>query len=182
MSESTRTGATGWFGRAAALALGGLVLAAAPGCLENPLGSSTYAQATATNDKTYAGTGTNNADFSDAVQASGAHDIPCPITQVTAHWVKEHEWVAEGCGQRIDYIAKHKFAVPWKISLQSRAKLPAGSAPLPATAPPSSVAPAVSPTSPGVGAGGCSKDVDCKGERICVNAMCVDPPPKPVSY
>jgi len=24
---------------------------------------------------------------------------------------------------------------------------------------------------------GCNKDVDCKGERICVEAVCVDPPP-----
>ena len=151
-----------------------------PGCLENPLGSNTYLQATATNSKTYAGTGVTSADFSDAVQASGAHDIPCPITQVTAHWVKEHEWVAEGCGERIDYVAKHKFAVPWQITLASRAKIPGSTAPAPTTATTAASPTPVTPTP--ANAGGCSKDTDCKGERICINAMCVDPPPKPVQY
>jgi len=26
---------------------------------------------------------------------------------------------------------------------------------------------------------GCRRDADCKGERLCVNAMCVNPPPAP---
>ena len=145
---------TRWFGQAAALALGGVALVAVPACLESPLGSNAYFQAVATNNKIYDGTGPKNSDFSDAVQASGAHDIPCPITQVTAHWVKEHQWTAEGCGERIDYVAKQKFAVPWKISLESRAKMPPGAARL---APPPSAA--VTPA-----------------------ATCVDPPPKPAAH
>src|SRR5690606_14250867 len=28
---------------------------------------------------------------------------------------------------------------------------------------------------------GCSKDIDCKGERICVAAQCVDPPLPPAN-
>jgi TolB protein len=36
--------------------------------------------------------------------------------------------------------------------------------------------PSVAPPGPGQGpAGGCSKDTDCKGDRICVQGACVDP-------
>ncbi len=169
--------------------------AAGTACLESPLGSTAYSQAIATNNKTYDGTGASNHDFSDAVQASGAHDIPCPITDVKAHWVKDHDYVAEGCGIRINYVTRQKFAVPWRVVVASRAKLdgtplPATSAPVAASAapapastgtvasaPPASTSPAASPAT---SAGGCSKDTDCKGERICVASACVDPPPKPV--
>ncbi len=173
-------------GRATLLVATALALT---GCLESPLGSKAYQQATATNNKTYDGTGPHNVDFSDAVQASGAHDIPCPITQVTAHWVKEHDWVAEGCGVHVDYTARHKFAVPWQITLVSRAKMAQPVVPLASAAPAAPVAPVASAGSsvaPGTLAPaavpatvGCSKDTDCKGDRICVSAQCVDPPPKP---
>jgi hypothetical protein len=29
---------------------------------------------------------------------------------------------------------------------------------------------------PGLAPTGCEKDIDCKGDRICVNRACVDPP------
>jgi hypothetical protein len=171
-----------WRGRAAAL-VSLASLASLPACLENPLGSNTYQQATATTGKTYSGGGPNNSDFSDAAQASGAHDIPCPITSVTAHWVKEHQWAAEGCGQRIDYVAKHKFAVPWQMTLTSRTKIETPAAPPPAAMPtiatPAATAVPASTTSPS-STGGCTKDTDCKGDRICVSGTCSDPPPKPV--
>jgi hypothetical protein len=32
---------------------------------------------------------------------------------------------------------------------------------------------------PGAGGGGCAKDTDCKGERICEAGACVDPHPAP---
>jgi hypothetical protein len=154
-------------------------------CIESPLGSTAYSQAIATNNKTYDGTGPNNHDFSDAVQASAAHDIPCPISQVKAHWAKDHDYVAEGCGTRINYTTKQKFAVPWRVTLVSRAKLDGTATPVATASAATAATVGATPATTGTvasapPAGGCSKDTDCKGDRICVEAACVDPPPRPV--
>jgi hypothetical protein len=54
-------------------------------------------------------------------------------------------------------------------------RAPAAPSPAPAAAEPGAAAPAAkAPAAPP----GCSRDTDCKGDRICVGGACENPPPK----
>lgn len=45
-------------------------------------------------------------------------------------------------------------------------------------APPANGAPRLPPPQPPAAAGGCSFDTQCKGDRVCAQGVCVDPPAK----
>ncbi len=71
---------------------------------------------------------------------------------------------------------------PMKFPAQA-STAPAGAVPaaavVPAAADPASAAPAAAgPASPAVPTAGCSRDTDCKGDRICVQGACAEPAPK----
>lgn len=69
-----------------------------------------------------------------------------------------------------DEAACKRLNATWQPPL----KLPPSAMVLPAAAP----APVGAEAIPPVGTPGCSKDADCKGDRICEKGTCVSPPPK----
>ncbi len=60
----------------------------------------------------------------------------------------------------------------------SAAASPVETARPPVPPPPGATAPQVPATPASPCLTGCGKDTDCKGDRICVNAACQDPPPR----
>ena len=104
----------------------------------------------------------------EGVRASAAHDLGCPAaaihvtnvsTDADAHYA--NDLIAEGCGWSANY---HVVATLGRGEYEA-------------------VQVSRSPLTPivqaGAGAGpGCSKDTDCKGDRVCVQGQCADPPSK----
>jgi hypothetical protein len=80
------------------------------------------------------------------------------------------ESVIDGCGWRATYRYNESpgphFGDRSEVVLVSRFPSGAGGPLAPSSA--------SSPTTPTSGAG-CSKDTDCKGDRICVQGQCADP-------
>jgi|HubBroStandDraft_1064217.scaffolds.fasta_scaffold120092_1 hypothetical protein len=111
----------------------------------------------------------------EGVRASAAHDLGCPAaaidiknvsTDANAHYA--NDFVAKGCGWTANYHV---------VAMVGRGEYEA-------------VQVSRSPLTPIVQAGagasgpGCSKDTDCKGDRVCVQGQCADPavksaPPSP---
>jgi hypothetical protein len=110
----------------------------------------------------------------EAVRASAAHDLGCGPELVVVRDL-EGESVVDGCGWRATYryvSPGPHFGDKSNIVLVSR--FPSGSGgrapPLAAPAPP-----------PAGSAPGCSKDTDCKGDRVCAQGQCADPAVKAAS-
>jgi hypothetical protein len=95
-----------------------------------------------------------------ALKASGAHDLPCAIDHVSVG-AEPGVWAVSGCGWRVVYRVVYggrPNTIDERFVLVSR-----------------------SPSTPGAdqaatnSGAGCSKDTDCKGERVCVQGQCADP-------
>jgi hypothetical protein len=111
------------------------------------------------------------ATFEEAVRVSGAHDLACSRDRVSIQTPPSGsrgptERMADGCGQRVMYrfacetdsatIQRCEVVLTGRFSLSPPRRPPASPpAPPPAT--------------------GCAKDVDCKGDRICVKGECTNP-------
>jgi hypothetical protein len=104
-----------------------------------------------------------------AMKASGAHDLPCPIDKVSVD--PPGVWAASGCGWRVVYrlvgaqtVNGHLIVEGQRFVLLSRSPLtPEGDHDATTIA------------------AGCSKDTDCKGDRVCVQGQCADPKAAPGS-
>jgi hypothetical protein len=99
----------------------------------------------------------------EAVRASAAHDLGCGPALVTVTDVgndENAESVAEGCGWRATYRYKN---VPYVHFGDESVLVQVSRFPI---HPPDDVG------------AGCSKDTDCKGERVCVQRQCVEPTQK----
>jgi hypothetical protein len=107
----------------------------------------------------------------DAGIASAVHDLPCGRASTLA----VDELTLEGCGQRITYrqVAREIATPPGHFGINNGSRYTlVGRVPIPGAATPSP-APSSAPASSGAV---CAKDTDCKGDRVCVQAQCADPP------
>ncbi len=109
----------------------------------------------------------NGAAYDQALKASAAHDLPCPIDKVSVD-PAPLSGALIGCGWRVVYrevdgpegqVVHGQLIVEDKrLALLSRSPLtPRGDQPAPTSE------------------SGCSKDTDCKGDRICAQGQCADP-------
>ena len=115
----------------------------------------------------------------EAVRASAAHDLGCgpDIVEVNNVGVDDNaEAVVDGCGWRATYRYSKAYGAHFgdKSEVVLVSRFPAGSG--------GPLAPSFSSSSPGRTSGaGCSKDTDCKGDRVCVRGQCADPPVRPAT-
>jgi hypothetical protein len=115
----------------------------------------------------------------EAVRASAAHDLGCGAAFVEVTNL-QGESVVDGCGWRATY----RYVSPGphfgdKSDMVLVSRFPSGAGGQ------SAASSAASPPPPSTGAG-CSKDTDCKGDRVCVQGQCADPkaasgPPAPTA-
>jgi hypothetical protein len=116
----------------------------------------------------------------EAVRASAAHDLGCGAAFLEVRNL-EGESVVEGCG----WHATYRYVSPGphfgdKSDMVLVSRFPSGAGGQSATSP------AASPPPPFTTGPGCSKDTDCKGDRVCVQGQCADPavksvPPSPAA-
>jgi hypothetical protein len=108
----------------------------------------------------------------EAVKASAAFDLRCPpgaiaVENVSTNSTYPNELVADGCGWRATYrviprVGRGEYEAVQTSRYSSTLTAARGEA--------------TSKSGPG-----CSKDTDCKGDRVCVQGQCADPAVKAAS-